>query len=310
MIHDSDGFNQWEAGQTYALRTINKILDEKCIPPKAFLESYGQILENALKPDSDPDLAARALTLPEVSYIGQHRENVDPPTIYKIRHDLIAAIRGEYGDLIQKIYGANMPVNEFSLSGEAMARRALRNVALRLLDDPHLAKAQYDAADNMTARVGALRVLADKDGALGQAAFDDFYDRFKEHALVVDKWFSIQAMAARDDIMNVLEKLRRHLDFNIKNPNRARSLFSSFAHSNPAGFHMADGSGYRFLTEAVIELNGVNPQIAARLLTPLREWRRYTSDRQEKMKQALQKILDTPKLSPDVFEIASKSLRN
>ena len=110
--------------------------------------------------------------------------------------------------------------------------------------------------------------------------------------------------------MNVLEKLRRHPDFNIKNPNRARSLFSSFAHSNPARFHAADGSGYKFLTNAVIELNTVNPQIAARLLTPLREWKRYTQDRQEKMKQSLQKILQTPKLSPDVFEIASKSLNN
>ena len=310
MIHDSDGFNQWEAGQTYSLRTINKILDEKCAPPKAFLNSYGQILENALKPNADRDLVARALTLPEVSYVGQHRTHVDPPAIYKIRHDLIAAIRSQYGDLIHKVYAANMPLTEFSITGEAMARRALRNVALRLLDDDHLAKAQYDEADNMTARVGALRVLADKDGALGEAAFDDFYDRFKQHALVVDKWFSIQAMAGRDDIMNVLEKLRRHPDFNIKNPNRARSLFSSFAHSNPARFHAADGSGYKFLTNAVIELNTVNPQIAARLLTPLREWKRYTQDRQEKMKQSLQKILQTPKLSPDVFEIASKSLNN
>jgi aminopeptidase N len=126
---------------------------------------------------------------------------------------------------------------------------------------------------------------------------------------VIDKWFSAQAMAVRPDIVKIVQNLRTHKDFNIKNPNRARALFSAFAMSNPVSFHAADGSGYRFLTEAVIELNAINPQIAARLLTPLREWRRYTQDRQLKMQESLQKILETPKISPDVFEIASKSLK-
>ncbi|MEZ5919037.1 MAG: aminopeptidase N C-terminal domain-containing protein [Alphaproteobacteria bacterium] len=116
-------------------------------------------------------------------------------------------------------------------------------------------------------------------------------------------------MQLQDDIIQNLNKLKQHSDFNIKNPNRVRSLYASFAMNNPTGFHAADGSGYAFLADAVIELNGINPQIAARLLTPLREWRRYTPDRQEHMKAALERILAEENLSPDVFEIAGKSLK-
>ena len=162
----------------------------------------------------------------------------------------------------------------------------------------------------MTDRIAALSVLTDINQPQREEAFDDFYERYKNYPLVVDKYFSLQAVAVRPDIINCLNKLKQHPDFNIKNPNRVRSLYAAFTMNNPVGFHAVDGSGYTFLGDAVVELNSINPQIAARLLTPLREWRRYTPDRREKMQATLERILETPNLSPDVFEIASKSLKS
>ncbi len=161
----------------------------------------------------------------------------------------------------------------------------------------------------MTDRVAALSVIADIDKPERDIAFDDFYERFKAYPLVVDKYFALQTAATRNDIIQNLKKLKQHSDFNIKNPNRVRSLYAAFAMNNPVGFHSVDGSGYDFLTDGIIELNTINPQIAARLLTPMREWRRYTPDRQEKMKASLERIVNEKDLSPDVFEIASKSLK-
>ena len=162
----------------------------------------------------------------------------------------------------------------------------------------------------MTDRVAALAMLAQTDSEFRDQAFVEFYHRFKNYQLVVDKWFALQATAVRHDTIESLRALRTHPEFTLKNPNRARSLYAAFAINNPVIFHAADGSGYNFLTDAVIELNEINPQIASRLLTPMREWKRYTQDRQKMMKESLQKILETPKLSPDVFEIASKSLKH
>jgi aminopeptidase N len=316
MVHDSDGFNRWEAGQTYALRVINKILDEKTGTPPEFLKAFGGTLYDASRGGMDKAFFARALSLPDVSYIGHGREESDPPAIYKVREQIIRDIYAANKDGLAKLYDANRTGSAFSLTPEAMGQRALQNVLLRYLsvtkdeDSAKLAKAQYDSANNMTDRVAALSVLSNTNSKLRDEAFVDFYHRFKEHQLVIDKWFALQAAAIRPDTIESIKALRTHPEFNIKNPNRVRSLYASFAMNNPVTFHAADGSGYEFLTNAVIELNTINPQIASRLLGPMREWRRYTQDRQKKMQESLQRILDTPKLSPDVYEIASKSIKH
>jgi aminopeptidase N len=304
MVHDSDGFNRWEAGQTFALRTIQGVLDGKP-DTKAFLKSYGDLLEQKM----DKALLARALSLPSVSAVIQEQTEADPVKIYKAVQELLTEIRETHGDLLLKLYQKNRSCEIFSLTPQAMGQRALQNTLLNILDNPAMAVNQYNTANNMTDRVAALSVLAKYDSAESNKVFEDFYKRFKDYQLVIDKWFALQAGAVRPDIISVMNDLRKHPDFNIKNPNRARSLFSAFALNNPVSFHAADGLGYDFLTEAVLELNDINPQIAARLLTPMREWKRYTQDRQEKMKACLQKIVEQPKLSPDVYEIASKSLK-
>jgi aminopeptidase N len=167
----------------------------------------------------------------------------------------------------------------------------------------------YDNADNMTDRVAALVCLADSTKPERDIIFADFYERFKDYQLVVDKWFSLQAMANRKGIFDDFSTLRNHAEFNIKNPNRVRSLYSAFAVNNPVKFHDPSGNGYALLRNAIIELNTINPQIAARLVTPLKEWKRYTPELQALMQAALQTIMDEPQLSNDVFEVVSKSLK-
>ena len=160
----------------------------------------------------------------------------------------------------------------------------------------------------MTDRMAAFGALIDNPNAPCSDVAQDFYDRYEKFQLVIDKWFGIQASANHEGIFDELEKLRDHEDFDMTNPNRVRSLFAAFAMNNPVAFHDPSGRGYDFLKNAIIELNTINPQIAARMVTPLREWKRYTPDRQEKMKAALQEILEIENISPNVFELVSKSL--
>ena len=317
MLNDSDGFNKWEAGQQLYLRMLNSMIDEgsKDVCPR-FLDTLGEVIASGFEEQTDKALLARALSLPSIAIIGQQRDVVDPSAIYKARQAFLAAIKRTYRKDLDKLYASLTDDGMFSIAPEAMGRRALRNVLLGILSSTHgtgCAKRSYTHymnADNMTDRVAALSVLADINQPQREEAFEHFYARFKNYPLVVDKYFSMQASATRTDIVQNLKELKEHSDFNIKNPNRVRSLYTAFAMNNPVGFHAVDGSGYAFLTDGIIELNSINPQIAARLLTPMREWKRYTDDRQEHLKDCLERILETPNLSPDVFEIASKSLNS
>jgi len=316
MLNDSDGFNTWEAGQQLYLSKLNGMIDagSKDVCPK-LMETIGALIHKGFDADVDKALLSRTLSLPNISFIGQQRDVVDPDAINKARESMLAGIKREHRKALDKLYKELAPKGAFAITPEAMGKRALRNTVLGILTATNgtgcakLAKAHYDAADNMTDRVAALSRLADNNNGERIEAFDDFYGRFKDYPLVIDKYFGLQASAVRKDIIESLTALRNHSDFNIKNPNRVRSLYAAFAMNNVAAFHAVDGSGYTFLTDAIIELNGINPQIASRLLTPLREWKRYTKDRQEKMQAALERILATDNLSPDVFEIASKSLK-
>ncbi len=308
MIHDSDGFNRWEAGQTYALRALNQLIDTEKLDD-GLLDALESILDQAIQGKGDKALLARALGLPDIQIIAQTRDVVDPDAIYKAREHVRDAFAKRCEDKLMTVYKDNLESGAYSITPEAMARRSLRNTVLGYLDDPAIASEQYKKVTNMTDRVAALSVLTDHEGEHKNAAFADFYQKFKNYPLVIDKWFSLQALCVNDNTIANIKTLSKHADFTLKNPNRVRSLYGAFAMNNPVGFHRADGSGYALLQDAVITLNGINPQIAARMLTPLREWRRYTQDRQSKMKNVLEEISKVEKLSPDVFEIVSKSLK-
>jgi aminopeptidase N len=315
MVHDSDGFNRWESGQILALRMFGNMIDKGTGTDPAFITSFGDLLDQGLNDETDLALLARSLSLPDISIIAQQRAVVDTDAIYAARQQVILEIATTFRDRLQKIYDHHTSPTSYSNDPKSAGKRALKNVILGFLladRSAHglaLAKIQYDAANNMTDRVAAVLALTDTVSVERDAVLKDFFERFKDYPLVIDKWFSMQAMAVRPTTIADVKTLRDHPAFNILNPNRVRSLYAAFAISNPVAFHTKDGSGYDFLVEAITTLNEKNPQIASRLLTPLREWRRYTPDRQDKMKAALEKILALPSLSPDVFEVVSKSLK-
>ncbi len=309
--HDTDGFNRWEAGQKYYSGIIQSMMmNNETEPPQEFLDIYGALLES----DLDPALKTRALSLPDIIRIGQEQNIVDPDKIHKKRESVRKSVKRTHKSTMEKIYNAISAETEFSTNAASIANRSLRNKMLSELTATNgtgcarRAKEHYDNAQNMTDRIAALVSLSTNKNPEREEIFTDFYTRFKDYPLVIDKWFSVQASAVRDDYIESLTALRKHPDFNIKNPNRVRSLYSAFAMNNPVCFHDTSGAGYDFLKNAIIELNTINPQIGARLLTPLREWRRYNPDRQEKMQETLKEILNIKNIAPDIFEIASKSL--
>ena len=315
QIYDTDGFNKWEAGQTLALRNIERVMADPQADITTFIEDFGNLIAQGLDSNTDKALLARALSLPEISVIAQNQAVIDPADIDQARTYLLTQIKRTHKEALAKLYEANTDIGAFAITPEAMGKRALRNVVLELLTATKgigcaaRAKAHYFNANNMTDRVAALASLADSQQAEREEVFEHFYQTYKQYPLVVDKWFKLQAMGNRDSSFEDFAKLRQHPEFNIKNPNRVRSLYTAFSLYNPVKFHDPSGKGYALQRDVIIELNAINPQIAARQVNPFREWKRYTPQLQAHMQSALQAILDTPNLSNDVFEVVSKSLK-
>ncbi len=316
--HDSDGFNRWEAMQSIIKSALNTAIDNgnsKAEFPERLLDLVGEVIESGFSADADHAFLARMLTMPTAQTFITERDNCDPPLFALVISAFKAAIKRTHKPKLEKLYQAlSADMGEFSVSTQAMGKRALRNAVMALQTSTHgtgcakRALEHYTQANNMTDRVAALTALASNKNSERTIAFDDFYQRYKDKALVIDKWFALQACATRPDLFESLNALAQHSDFNIKNPNRVRSLYAAFSMRNPAAFHSADGKGYKFLADAIIQLNTINPQIAARLLSPFRSWKSFTADRQDMMKACLRDILAIPDIAPDVYEIAHKSL--
>jgi aminopeptidase N len=212
-----------------------------------------------------------------------------------------------------RAWRANQTPGPYAPNPQSTGRRALKNLALSYLAElgeqefHALTLRQYTEADNMTDRLAALSALASSTVSGKDKLLADFYREFEHEPLVVDKWFSLQAVAHATDV-SVIRSLMKHPAFSLRNPNRARSLIFSFCNGNPANFHAPDGSGYAFWAEQVIALNATNPQVAARLARSLDQWRKYAPSLQQKMKAALQEVAAASRLSKDVMEIVTKSL--
>ena len=169
---------------------------------------------------------------------------------------------------------------------------------------------QFELGHNMTDVISALGCLSHTNSDDRVKAFDAFYNKWKSDALVLDKWLSLQAISSRESTLDDVKALTEHEAFTIKNPNRVRALLGAFTQENPTGFHEKTGAGYAFIADKILELNALNPQVAARLLrTAFTQWRRYDVNRQGLMKEQLERIVASEGLSPDVYEIASKSLK-
>jgi aminopeptidase N len=315
QIHDTDGFNKWEAGQTLALRSIERVMANPQADISVFVADFGHLIAQGLNENTDKALLARALSLPETSVIAQNQVVIDPAAIDQARTSILTQIKRAHKESLAKLYEVNTETGTFAITPQAMGKRALRNVVLELLTVTKgtgcaaWAKAHYSNANNMTDRVAALASLVDSTHPERDEVFNHFYQTYQQYPLVVDKWFKLQAMGNRESSFEDFAKLRQHPEFNIKNPNRVRSLYTAFSLYNPVKFHDPSGKGYALQRDVIIELNAINPQIAARQVNPFREWKRYTPQLQAHMQAALQAILDTPNLSNDVFEVVSKSLK-
>ncbi|MGA7979661.1 MAG: aminopeptidase N [Chromatiaceae bacterium] len=312
MAHDSDGFNRWDAAQALSQRILLAMVsDREVTVPDGFLAAFRRAL---LDRDADRGLLAEVLTLPTESYLGDQMETVDVDEIHRARESLKRRIGITLRDDLAAVFEENHDSGPYDPEPVSVGRRALKNLSLSYLvqtgDPDALAwcRHQFDANDNMTDVVSALRLLSDQEDAAREYALGTFYNRWAGDPLVLDKWFGIQATSKRRDTLDRVRDLTRHPAFSITNPNRVRSLVGAFSAGNQVRFHAADGAGYRFLTDRVLEIDPINPQIASRLLQALTRWRRFDGARQALMRAELERILDVEELSKDVYEVASKSL--
>ncbi|HEX7694075.1 MAG TPA: aminopeptidase N [Sphingomonas sp.] len=308
--HDDDPFARYEAMQQLMLDTLVTSTQLGRADHKPVIEAVRRTLEN---PALDHAFIAEAVLLPSDSFIGDQLETVDPEAVFRAREALRRDLGKTLAPLWRQIYADTSTGAPFVYSPAAKADRRMRTVALGYIaasgadDAPDIAFEQFEKADNMTDRMGALTTLANGKSDKRVAAFDIFYNRYSTDALVLDKWFQTQALSSRDDTPAIVEELARHPDFTLANPNRARSLVGAFS-VNQRAFHAAGGAGYRFLADNLIALDRLNPQTAAKLLPPLGRWRRFDETRAALMKAELERVLATPGLSKDLFEQASKSL--
>jgi aminopeptidase N len=321
LAHDSDPFNRWEAGQRLMTRRLLALAaDGVTLEQRYPSNSLDQLITNALGAllvdnTLDPAFRDLVLTLPSESMLSEQVEVIDPQAIHQARRSLRRFLAHSLQAELQKVYAANEVIGAYSPEPEHTGRRALRNNGLSYLAELRdtsvqaMLQSQLAGAGNMTDRLAALAAMTNNDHPAAADALHQFYQDFESEALVIDKWFSLQAVSHATTAAGVRE-LMRHPAFTIKNPNRARSLLFAFCNNNPAQFHAADGSGYALWAEQVIVLNEINPQVAARLARALDRWRKYTPRLQARMKSALEKVAATKALSNDVAEVIGKALAN
>ncbi len=316
IAHDSDGFNRWQAVQTYAARllmhSVELIRANKT--PQRDNEFIGA-LRILIEKSADPAFTAQAVALPSEADIAREiGEDVDPDAIHLAREDLRKAIGEDLKDTLHATYDRLADDGPYSPDAVAAGRRALRNTALDLFaagdrtEGALLATRQFETAKTMTDEIAALGVLAQLPGQERERALAGFYRAHAGDALVIDKWFAMQAIIPEQAILDRVKTLMGHPAFSMKNPNRVRSLIGAFAAGNQTQFNAPDGSGYDFVAAIVLELDAKNPQVAARLLSAFKSWRTLEPKRRTLAERALRHVAGAAGLSPDVKDIVDRSL--
>ena len=314
--NDDDPFARYEAMQSLVVQHLVAAVGGGFLceaDREAGRESIGQALGAVIDdPALDDLMRGELMILPAESYLAEQFLVADPGAIHAEREALKAWLGRKLRDSLAALHDRVSAV-PYGRSAEARGARKLKTQALVYLaaGDPReaarRAAAQYAAADNMTDRQGALMVLAGLDGPEREAALADFHQRFAGNALVIDKWFSLQAGSLHPRVLDHVKALAAHPDFTLHNPNRARALYMAAA-VNPAAFHVADGEGYRLIADLILALDPINAQTAARFVAPLGRWRRIEPKRSALMRAELERIAAAPGLSRDTFEQVTKSL--
>ena len=316
MANDSDGFNRWDACQTLCLAVLTQLIDDSKHDRPMIVD--GELVEafKALLTDTslDPAMVALMLQLPYESLLHEEAETIYVDAIHDARLFMRTALAGCLMDELQVVYQQNITDQAYKPNVEQMGSRSLKNAALGYLmlvgTGIKLAWAQFQNADNMTDQAAALSALVNCPEASDYAsqALNLFEQKFRDEALVMNLWLQIQATNTQANGLQRVIELMDHKAFTMTNPNKIRSLIGAFASANHVNFHSQDGSGYRFLTEQILALNTVNPQVAARLVTPLTKWKKFPEPNRQLMQNALQDIAKEPNLVKDLQEIVSKSL--
>ncbi|MBV9965897.1 MAG: DUF3458 domain-containing protein, partial [Alphaproteobacteria bacterium] len=326
-IHDSDPVARWDVGQQVAIRVLldriaayqQSAADDGPLASRRHLLPLDPDLIAAMRQtladdDRDPAFAAEALILPSEATLADEMKIVDPEAIHAARETARTVIAAALREPFDRAYRDLGDPGPYKTDGRSIGRRALRNVCLAYLAagdasaGARLAKAQFDLGANMTDVLAALGVLVDIDCPERAAALDAFYRRWEADPLVTDKWFALQARSSLPNTLDAVRALAQHPAFNRANPNRVRALIGAFSQWNQLHFHAQSGEGYAFLADEVVALDKANPTTAARLVQPLGQWRRYDAVRQGLMRAQLDRILATPGLSPNTYEMVSKSL--
>ena len=333
LAHDTDPFNRWEAAQRLSLRrALNFIANGAPITRAAgqveLDTPYVEALRNVLRhPTLDAAFKELVLTLPSETYIAEQMDVVDPQRIHAVREAMRDELAMTLADDWQQVYETHKDTGAYRPDPVSSGRRALAGMALLNLclaahhatpiagsDDALVwhgkAYQRFKDAANMTDRFNALNALVVSGSSLAQPALARFHAQFKHEALVLDKWFALQASAPDHGgkVLAVVKQLMKHPDFSLRNPNRARSLIFSYCSANPGAFHRPDAAGYVFWSERVLELDSSNPQVAARLARALDRWKKLVEPCRSAAREAIARVAAKSDLSNDVREVVTRAL--
>ncbi len=317
LANDTDEFNRWEAGQQLMIRIsleqIQRFQNHEPFNLPSELENAFRSLLNQTQ-EGDSALLALALSFPNEPYLGELMDVIDVDAIHETRTFLRKELAQKLQPEFEKTYLEFQEEGAFKIDQQSMGRRSLKNVCLSYLselgslDIRKLTQTQFRKNENMTDVAGALGVLTHLDCPERETAFSEFENRWRKNTVVMDKWFALQAISCLPKTLDHVRKLTSHSAYEENNPNKIRALISTFSRFNQLRFHAADGSGYDFLAEQVLRLDPLNPQTAARLVSVFNNWKSFAAANKTKMNDQLQRIVKTPNLSGDVFEIVSKAL--
>ena len=315
--YDSDLFNRWDASQQYAIKLMMQMIkavqngEKEPALNEEYVKLWGEYLTNKTE---NPAYIARLITLPQENYMAEKMDVVDVDAIHVVRAQIKKTLATRYKRELLAAYRENDTGAEpYRFTTADAAKRSLKNMALSFLGNleieeiDQMVQKQYFDADNMSDKLAAMNICSNSKDPKRDEIMEDFYQHYKHDDGVINKWLFSCACADRPDAVSVVRKLMEHPAFNIKNPNKLRSVMGGFAYNQPE-FHKADGSGYALAAEMAIKVDEFNPQMACHMVRPMMRWKRFDAKRQEMMKAALQKVLDKKGLSKNVFELVTKSL--
>jgi len=316
MQNDSNDFSRWDASSRLGVKHLLKMVDEQqhgrpMLLPQPYIDAMRAVVTNE---QLDKVFIAEMLSLPTEDYLMEFLDVVHPHAIHTARKYAIELLAKSLVGELMHVYTTNLSNDAYQFSAELIGQRRLKNICLQYLTETgeqefrHLAVDQFNRSDNLTDKIAAMAAVNSIDCPERQELLDAFYEQYQNNALVLDKWFALQAVAPMPGTFEKVQQLMGHPAFDIKNPNKVYSLIRMYAVANHVQFHDGSGESYKFIADQVLDIDQFNPQIAARLVDPLMRWKKFDEERGQKMRAQLERIQGVKKLSKNVYEVVSKSL--